>query len=280
MATGTQSAAVMTAAEANRRFYEHCASDYERTEGCVFGTVQQKRFLEALDRALTHIGPNPRALDACGGSGNAAAALSARGVVPVLVDVSPHMVDLWRIKAKRLGINAETHVRTIESFLAEDLRSWDLITFCSALHHLEDYDSVLDLATARLAEGGVIFMMFDSTQATRLTRVLRKIDWALHLLLTRPVEFARLARQALTRRSPDEDPNAYVGRLAERHAYDGIDDLALRTRMESRGMRILVHDRYAEARLAPIRGLLRSIRRPSHFYLLVQEPSSRPGSAS
>jgi ubiquinone/menaquinone biosynthesis C-methylase UbiE len=276
VAIGNENTAVMTAAEANRRFYQVYALDYERTEGCVFGALQQQRFLAALDRALKHLGPKPAVLDACGGSGNAAGALTARGVLPVLVDVSPDMVDLWRAKATQMGIDPETHVVAIESFLAEDPRSWDLITFCSALHHLEDYEAVLDLAVRRLAEGGVIFIMFDSTRATPLTRALRRWDWALHLLFTQPAEFVRLGKRALTRRSPEHDADAYVGRLAERHANDGIDDIALRRRLESSGMRTLVHDRYVEARLAPIRVLLRQMRRASHFHLLVQKRSSRP----
>ena len=264
----------MSAAEANRRYYEVFAPAYEQTEGCVFGAVQQRRFLTAIDQALSHLGPHPSALDACGGSGNAAGALAARGLLPVLVDVSPDMVELWRDKATALGITPETHVAPIEAFLTQDPRSWDLITFCSALHHLEDYQAVVDLAAGRLTDGGVIFIMFDPTPATPLTRSLRRWDWALHLMFTQPRTFVDLARKALRRGSPEEDPAAYVGRLAERHAYDGIDDVAMRRHLESRGMRTLIHERYVDARLAPTRAVLRRLGRPSYFHLLVQNQTS------
>lgn len=264
--------AELTAAEANRRFYQHIAADYERSEICVFGRRQQERFRTALYDALSHTTGEPLALDACGGSGNASMALAERGVIPVVVDVSPEMIELWRRKALALGCETETHVQPIERFLAADSRRWDLITFCSALHHLEDYDDVLRLAAARLQPGGVIFTMFDPTRATPLVARLRKLDWAVHFLLTQPRAFLRKAAVTVGRPSRSVDPSAYVGRQAERHAYAGIDDKALALRAEEFGLDILVHDRYVDARLPIIAALFRVVGRPSHFHLVMQRP--------
>src|SRR5215208_909316 len=61
----------MTAAEANRRFYAVAAPTYNATEECVVHRHLTQRLRAALEDAVARLPPSPRALDACGGSGNA-----------------------------------------------------------------------------------------------------------------------------------------------------------------------------------------------------------------
>jgi 2-polyprenyl-3-methyl-5-hydroxy-6-metoxy-1,4-benzoquinol methylase len=262
----------LTAAEANQRFYAEHAELYDRTECCVVDAKQQARLNDAIDEALALLPRDPAILDACGGSGNAGVALSRHGLVPVVVDVSREMTAIWERKAGLAGLVPEIHVESVETFLQSDPRRWDLVTFCSALHHLEEPGQELAAAAARLAPGGLILTMFDPTLGNSPLRFARKADWLLELLITDTREFARLARGAATRRARREDPQASVGRMAERHAYAGIDDLDLVEQLRALGLEIVVHERYADARIGVIRSALHFARRPSHFRLLVRRP--------
>ncbi len=217
----------VTAAEANRIFYRDEALDYDRTEACLRDARQQDRLFDALARIVPCLGGSPRALDVGGGSGNVGAALHRHGVTTVVVDVSPEMTAIWRRKAARLGLTPEIHNMPIEEFFATDARSWDLITFSSALHHLDDYAGVLKLAGARLAPGGLLLTIFDPTLATRAMRLVRKMDFVAWLAVRRPRSlhrFALWARQAGIRSAGGVRA---LGRIAERHAYTGIDDYEL-----------------------------------------------------
>jgi ubiquinone/menaquinone biosynthesis C-methylase UbiE len=263
----------LTAAEANAQFYAEYAEAYDRTECCIVEARQRQRLDGAIDQALALLPKAPAILDACGGSGNAGVSLSRHGLVPVVVDVSREMTSIWEQKARHMNVEPEIHVQSVESFLEADQRRWDLITFCSALHHLEDPGSVVETAARHLAPGGVIMTMFDPTPGDSVLRLVRKSDWVLELLLTDPREFVRLARGAARRRTEGTSPEANVGRMAERHAYAGVDDQALVERLRGLGLKIVVHERYCDARIAPIRGALRMANRPSHFRLLAQRPA-------
>lgn len=265
-----------TPAEANRIFYREEAGAYEATEDCLRSAYYQRRLRQVLAEALTRLAPNPLVLDACGGTGNIGAALHPHGVTPVVVDVSPEMTNIWRAKAARLGFVPEIHDAPIEEFLREDGRAWNLITFSSALHHLEDYTAVLLAAADNLAPAGLVLTIFDPTPAPRGIRVLRRLDFVIWLARARPLRFVELLVGALRRVLGPSDRDEHVGRMAERHAYTGIDDHELVRAVEGRGLEVVVHERYYDARLGAVRFLLRRIRQPSSFALVVRRPADRP----
>ena len=261
-----------TAAEANRIFYRDEARAYDQTEDCLCEARNRERLQVVLAAALARLDPAPRVLDACGGTGNVGVALHARGITPVVVDVSPDMTAIWSDKAADLGLSPEIHNMAIEEFLSSDGRRWDLITFTSALHHLEDYTNVLLLAAARLAPGGLLLTLFDPTPATREMRLVRKLDFVLWLVLKRPTRFVRLVGAAVQRKLRPAGGNDHVGRLAERYAYTGIDDFELARASQRSGLELVVHERTHDARLAAVRHLLRLLGWPSSFHLLLRRP--------
>lgn len=266
--------APMDASEANRLFYMDEAKAYDATEDCLRNSRQQGRLQTILTEALQHLPPDPQVLDACGGTGNVGVALHPRGILPVVVDVSPDMTALWRSKAESLGMEPEIHLETVESFLAADGRTWDLVTFASALHHLEDYTRVLLAAGDHLAPGGVIATVFDPTLATPRLRALRRIDFATWLLFRRPLHFGRLLAARLSRpRRRSSGHDEHLGRLAERHAYAGIDDADLVRAADAHGLEVLVHRRHFDARIAAIRVGLRVVNSPSSFDLILRRPN-------
>jgi len=264
----------VTAAEANRIFYRDEALDYDRTEACLRDVRQQDRLQCALDRAVARLDGQPRVLDVCGGSGNVGSGLHRHGITPVVVDVSPEMTAIWRSKAAELGVTPEIHNVPIEEFFAADVRRWDLITFSSALHHLEDYANVLNTAAARLAPGGLVLTIFDPTPATGGMRLVRKLDFVAWLAVRRPDRFIRLLGGVARRAIGSREGGDHVGRLAERHAYTGIDDHELANSARRGGLRVITHERSCDARLAVVRFALRRLDWPSSFHLILQRPGS------
>ncbi|MFL6007712.1 MAG: class I SAM-dependent methyltransferase, partial [Gaiellaceae bacterium] len=217
-----------------------------------------------------------RALDACGGSGNASLMLHVLGVTPTTVDVSREMLDQYECKASARGLEARTHLADIAEFLAVEDAEWDLIVFSSALHHLEDYESVLDRAVRRLAPGGVIVTLFDPTETSRVGRRLRRVDYAVHVVLREPRRAAVLIRRRLRRSPPDAA--SVAGARAERHALHGIDDIGVRRRLEADGLEIVDHERTYDGRYRAIRFLFRLLRAPSSYSLVARRASlERPG---
>jgi SAM-dependent methyltransferase len=257
----------MDAVEANRRFYETVAAEYDQKEEAVGNPRSRALLRDTLRRALDVVGPEPAALDACGVSGNVSELLAGMGVLPVLVDVSPEMVELWREKARRVGLEPEIVLAEIASFLRTDPRMWDLVVFSSALHHLEKYEDAVAAAAERLHRGGALVTIFDAPIAGRGDRAIRRIDWVLFQALHEPRDFMETIRGRL-RRATGGDPA--IGRLAERHALSGIDDLALRRLLEDRGFEIVLHERRPEARMTATRGLLRLSGRDGVFRLIAR----------
>jgi 2-polyprenyl-3-methyl-5-hydroxy-6-metoxy-1,4-benzoquinol methylase len=259
-------------ADANRRFYASFAEEYDRTEDCVVEERLARRLRNLLASALAALPDAPRVLDACGGSGNASLLLHELGATPTTVDISPEMLALYERKATARGLTADTHVGEIDEFLGSDAGGWHLIVFSSALHHLERYEETIDRALGRLAPGGILVTTFDPTRAGAVARRLRRFDYILHVLTRSPHRVPGLVAHRLTGRQPGQLSSA--GALAERHALDGIDDVALARRLRSHRLEVLVHGRAYDGRFALTRVLYRILRQPSSFHLVVRRPQT------
>ncbi|MBA3716814.1 MAG: class I SAM-dependent methyltransferase [Actinobacteria bacterium] len=256
----------MDSAEANRRFYETVAAEYDEKEVAV-ANPRARALLEGALRQALALAPGGAVLDACGGSGNASEMLVRMGAEPVLVDVSPEMIELWRAKARRAGIEPEVVQAEIVDFLRDDSRTWDVVVFSSALHHLENYEQAVEAAADRITPGGVLVTVFDPPLAEPGDRFIRRVDWVLFQALHEPRDFLETVRARLRRSSQGEPP---VGRLAERYALDGVDDLELRRLLETRGFEIVLHERTPEARMLATRALLRLAGRDGAFRLIAR----------
>jgi 2-polyprenyl-3-methyl-5-hydroxy-6-metoxy-1,4-benzoquinol methylase len=149
------SKAYTNVAEANRCYFSQRAALFDATETAK-GAIQAK--LEAdIDRVLDMLGKRPEeisALDACGGSGNISLMLLRRGIQPILADISPELLEIFRQKCESNAFKPNTVCKEIGAFWLKRVRLVDLILFSSALHHLENFKQVLTLAFNRLAPGG------------------------------------------------------------------------------------------------------------------------------
>jgi ubiquinone/menaquinone biosynthesis C-methylase UbiE len=258
---------MLTAADANRLFYQSVARTYDEHEYCVVSERARGVLRHLLGIALEQAGENPLVLDACGGSGHASEMLLEFGVESVLVDISPAMLHRWKEKAAIRGLDPEMHEAEISSFLRGDGRSWDVIVFSSALHHMENYSEIATLAVERLKPGGALVTAFDPVRAGRSLQFLRRVDWVVHRAIHQPLELLSIVLGKFRYWRLSEAP---IGRIAERHAGTGIDDVALCDLLSSSGAEIVVHMRQSDARLAALRAVLRAARIPSVFHLIVK----------
>jgi ubiquinone/menaquinone biosynthesis C-methylase UbiE len=276
--------------EANRLQYGRpgAAEQYDKTH---FLGEHDLEVLDAdLKRALDKLGHPARraaALDACGGTGNAALRLQAMGCDTHLVDISEEMVRYYRKQCEARGYPASAEAGEILSFFAGNTRKFDLIVFSSALHHLEDPVLVLRHAQAALTPGGLIVTIFDPVKATRVERLLLEPVRLLDRALAEPKQvfggFARVLRRVLrggarykhehTDRLVLSDDN--VGSIAEFHGDEGMDDFALAKEIESSTkLRVLRHDRHRApwGVVMPYARML--LRKPTNFRFLLQNTAT------
>ena len=278
-----------TVAEANRAFYAKTARRYDTTESCVVATRLQHELEGDLDRIVGGLLVKPasevQALDACGGSGNVARKLSMRGMRVTLCDVSPELLDVFRSKQSATERPVEIVCAEIGDYLASAGRSFDLIVFSSALHHLAEVPGVLTLAFERLNPGGLLYTVFDPTSGRDAwTRALTHLDYIAFKLHRQPTDLPagimrhlrrKLAKLGRRRDGHQKDlsiTNDNVGELAEYHAARGLDDVALVRSLREIGFDVLWHHRYPDARYAAIRRALRWLNKATEFKLLVRKP--------
>ena len=176
-------------------------------EFCGGDAAPRRQLQAAITQALALIDkPEPKVLDAGGGTGNASLILHELGIGTVIVDASPEMLAQWEAKARSRGIEPATQVADLETFFHEDARTWDLIVISSVLHHLADPAAMLVAAAGRLEPGGAIVTIFDPLSVNRTGGFLRRLDYgcwiAIHAPLTLGAAVMRRVRARLRPREP------------------------------------------------------------------------------
>ncbi len=262
-------------AEANLQAYRRSASRYDRTETCVVSRRHQAMLRNDLDYLLATIRRHQKgrvsALDACGGSGNVALRLLSRGVDVTLCDISPEMTRLFESKCKERKLSHYSIVcEEIGSFLASAMTKFDLIVFSAALHHIEDYTSVLAMAACRLNKRGLIYTALDPVRYDIFTRKILWIETIFDAAMKYPGEACSTARRRLFARLRQIDPSRLTE--YEYHVKSGIDDYSLVDSLRRLGLEMLLHKRYTDARYTPTRLLLTALKCPTSFNLILRAP--------
>jgi len=275
-------------AEANRQYYAQSASLYEASETCVTDRRFQSRLEADLDQIIAISGQHPKvtqALDACGGSGNVSLKLLYRGVDVTLVDISSELLEIFRGKCAAPRVTARTVCAEIGSFLSQTDKTFNLIVFSSALHHLENIEQILTLAFHRLEPMGLLYTIFDPTNRNKLrpaTRALQRLEYFSFKLFCQtgdlPAAVMRRLRRVYSgvsaRRKCDAVlDSATAGLLAEFHVEQGIDDLELVAKLRTVGFEVLWHDRYADSRFELTRRIIERLGDATSFKLLLRKPA-------
>jgi SAM-dependent methyltransferase len=157
---------------------------------------EQTNFYQAriLKSALQHVTENldpetSRILDLGCGTGYTTLKLLARGFAVTGVDLSREMVaGLQERVADSDAERLRLEVSDVESFLNNESTMYDAVVASALLHHLYDYEKVIQKIAARLVPGGRLLIFFEPLkQAVRsplrfaLHRSLSKIDEALYV---------------------------------------------------------------------------------------------------
>jgi SAM-dependent methyltransferase len=154
--------------EANTRYHDVAAADYDSKWGIDFGELGQAQVLGKLRKVL---GPSldrgfDRSLEIGAGTGYFTLNLLRAGAVDhaTCTDISPGMVGMLAGNAKRLGLGVRTVRADAESLPFAD-ESFDLVLGHAVLHHLPDLHAAFDEFQRVLAPGGMIAFAGEPSRA-------------------------------------------------------------------------------------------------------------------
>jgi ubiquinone/menaquinone biosynthesis C-methylase UbiE len=144
--------------DANVRYHDVAARDYDTKWGIDFGPEALRQVLGKLRKAL---GEEPRrvqrALEIGAGTGYFTLNLLRAGLIEdaVATDISQGMLDALDGSARKLGLEVETVRAEAERLPFED-ESFDLVFGHAVLHHLPDLDAAFAEFRRVLRPGGLI----------------------------------------------------------------------------------------------------------------------------
>jgi SAM-dependent methyltransferase len=185
--------------DANLRFYESRAESYRDGRAMPAFRV---RYDAKFARGFAALREPRRALDCCAGTGLVTRLLLEHGCQVTAVDLSPRMVDLMRTTVVEPGEPVELVCSEIYDFLRDSTDRWDVAVFGSAIHHLWNFDEVLDLALQRLTPGGSVYLIGEPVlQRTRSGRGVRALELWVRRLSRGPRAIVAGARRRLAFRS-------------------------------------------------------------------------------
>lgn len=219
--------------DANRRYHDAAAAEYDAKWGIGFGEVAQAQVLGKLRKLL---GPSPgpfaSALEIGAGTGYFALNLAQAGRVRDLTctDISPAMLDALRGNAQRLGIDVETAACDACALPYPD-ESFDLVLGHAVLHHLPELDGAFAELTRVLRPGGTLFLAGEpSRTGDRLAAVPKR------MAVRAAPAWRRLVGADPAPAAPDDheleplvDVHAFEPDELQRHATAaGLDDVRVR----------------------------------------------------
>tara|TARA_B100001750_G_C15368895_1_gene526205 strand:- start:63 stop:959 length:897 start_codon:yes stop_codon:yes gene_type:complete len=238
--------------EANKKVYNENAKTYDEI---VITQDSNKRLRKVIENVLTifyhneNISEDFLALDACGGTGNVSFIINDMEYDVELVDLSSAMIDNFKNYCNKKGINIKSYNVEINQYLENSDKKYDLIVFSSALHHLRYPDKVLINAAKCLKPGGIILTIADPTiNIQKFTfKLLSFIDRGINLSIKQPSELIRRIKKKIfieSNNNQNKKEKVIDDWVAEFHAQDGIDDLALKKKLVDKNLFVLWHKRY------------------------------------
>jgi ubiquinone/menaquinone biosynthesis C-methylase UbiE len=145
--------------DANRRYHDVAAGDYDAKWGISFGEVGRRQVRGKVAKLLgERPGPYPRALEIGAGTGYFSLNLLQDGVIgaATCTDISPGMLEALEANASALGLEVETAACDAAELPFED-ESFDLVLGHAVLHHLPDLGRAFAELHRVLAPGGTLF---------------------------------------------------------------------------------------------------------------------------
>jgi ubiquinone/menaquinone biosynthesis C-methylase UbiE len=217
--------------EANTRYHDAAAAEYDSKWGIDFGELGQAQVLRKLRKVLgTSLDRGfDRSLEIGAGTGYFTLNLLRVGAVrqATCTDISPGMVGALAGNAKRLGLDVRTVRADAESLPFAD-ESFDLVLGHAVLHHLPDLEAAFCEFNRVLAPGGMIAFAGEPSRAgDRLAEVPKRGAGAL-APLWRVLMRAEPARLGVSANGDGHDHG--LERVVDIHAFAPGDLIRLAKR--------------------------------------------------
>jgi SAM-dependent methyltransferase len=145
--------------DANRRYHDVAAHNYDAKWGIDYGEVGAGQVLGKLSKLLgDNPGPFARSLEIGAGTGYFSLNLLNAGVVEhaTCTDISPGMLAALDANARRLGLDVETTACDAAELPFDD-ETFDLVLGHAVLHHLPDLERSFAEFARVLRPGGTLF---------------------------------------------------------------------------------------------------------------------------
>jgi ubiquinone/menaquinone biosynthesis C-methylase UbiE len=168
--------------DANTRYHDVAASDYDFKWGIDFGEVGRRQVTAKLDKALGHPpGRYAHALEVGAGTGYFTLNMLRAGLIEraTCCDISPGMLATLQANAQRLHLDVQT-VRVDAERLPFADRSFDLVFGHAVLHHIPDLGQAFSEFERVLMPGGsVLFAGEPSRYGDRLSALPKRLGTAI-----------------------------------------------------------------------------------------------------
>jgi len=271
---------------ANVKMHDRDVDVYDRINAYVANSFAQKEFWKDIDYIIARVGDPAQihVLDGGAGTGNLTLKFLARGCRVTAVDISSGMLARLEEKAKSAERLTTVH-SDLDSFFASAKPEYDVLTFCSTLHHLPDYVATVRAGVRLLKPGGVFYNVFEPVKGLRPTGLAAAFDrldnWLFDGLAYGRFKPSRVARGVYRRarrlaglKNPPLPPalDKSDDDLAEYHAVQGgIDRTALVSALEDEGLTLLKNELYAVQRLYPFYWVAKHIFRSRNALRLIAQ---------
>jgi SAM-dependent methyltransferase len=187
--------------------------------------------LAASDGRRLHI------LDLGAGEGSATLAFLEAGAEVVAIDEDGARLDVLRERARTYLQSLDARTGDASALLAESANEFDLVAAVSFLHHVPDYEALVEAALSALRSGGVFFSFQDPLAHASLGPLTRWYARTAYLAWRiSQGDLRNGARRYLRRRKHGLSPNL-PDDAEEFHALrGGVDQQALLRTFESHGV--------------------------------------------
>lgn len=204
--------------DANTRYHDVAAAEYDSKWGIDFGEVGQEqvraKLAKALGREPEHFGD---ALEIGAGTGYFSLNLTQVGLIerPTATDISPGMLATLEGSAATLGLEVATAVTDAESLPFAD-RSFDLVFGHAVLHHIPDLERAFSEFARVLRPGATLaFCGEPSRYGDRIAAIPKRLG-----RLAGPLWRRAVGASAVRERAEDATDGHELESEVDVHAFD------------------------------------------------------------
>jgi ubiquinone/menaquinone biosynthesis C-methylase UbiE len=143
-----------------RKFFDRYACIYDSYHWYFHNVYLQRWWWREIKEIRRRVGGRcPTVLDLGCGTGNLAIKFMWCSCEVVAVDISHGMLEMLQKKSARITYGKlRPVVSDLRKFVETTRRSFDVVSECSVLHHLVDYESMARAMCRKIRAGGILYL--------------------------------------------------------------------------------------------------------------------------